>query len=103
MKKLLYFLFAVIGSFDVYRIANLYWMLAFLGLWLAFGITLLKLHLGDALRLWGIVLGVLVILLGGAVILAKGCGELAAGIWIFICVVLFFIFQNTLRRMILMF
>ena len=57
MKKLLYFLFAVIGSFGVYRIANLYWMLAFLGLWLAFGITLLKLHLGDALRLWGIVLG----------------------------------------------
>ena len=32
MKKLLYFLFAVIGSFGVYRIANLYWMLAFLGL-----------------------------------------------------------------------
>jgi len=51
MKKFLYFLIAISSSYLVYRIIDVYWMLGFLGLWLAFGITLLKLHLADALQL----------------------------------------------------
>jgi membrane protein YdbS with pleckstrin-like domain len=78
-------------------------MLAIIGFFLAFGITLLKLHLGDALRLWGIVLGVIIILLGVAVILAREWSEFAAGVWIFIGIVLLFLFQNKLKRKIAIF
>jgi len=100
MKKIIYWLILVAGGFLVYHIADVYLMLAFIGLWLAFGVTLLKLHLSDALRLWGFVIFYMAIMLGGGVILARKWSEFAAGVWIFICIILLFVFQNKIKRLI---
>ena len=39
-------------------------------------------------------------MLGGAVIFARHLSSLAAGIWIFICIVLLFLFQHKIKWMI---
>ncbi len=75
-------------------------MLAFIGFWLAVGVTLLKLHLSDALRLWGFVIFYMAIMLGGGVILARKWSEFAAGVWIFIWIILLMVFQNKIKRLI---
>ena len=75
-------------------------MLAFIGIFLAFGVTLIKLPLSDALRLWGFVIFFMVIMLGGAVILARQWSEFAAGVWIFIWLILLMVFQNKIKRLI---
>lgn len=103
MKKILYFLIAVIGSYFVYRSINVYWMLGFLGLWLAFGFTLLKLHFASAFQLWGVVLGSISIMLGGGVVIARQWSEFAAGVWIFICIILLMVFQKKLIRLVTIF
>ena len=100
MKKLIYWLLLIGGAYLAYRTVDFYFMWTFIGIYLAFGITLIKLHLGDALRLWGIVFGFLGIMLGGAVIIAREWSEFLAGVWIFICIVLFMIFQKKLMRLI---
>lgn len=103
MKQILYFLITIITSYFVYRIMNVYWMFAILGLWLVFGFALLKLHFSDALKLWGIVLGFLVIMLGGAVMVARIWSEFVAGVWIVICIVLLVAFQKKLMRLLTVF
>jgi hypothetical protein len=100
MKKLIWGLFFVGGAYLSNRIAGVYWMIAFIGLWLASGFIFKKLHIGDALRLIGFVVFFMAMMLGGGVILARTWGETAAGVWIFICVVLLMIFQKRIVRMI---
>ena len=100
MKKFIYWLIFIVGGILVYQVADVYAMWAFIGLYLAFGITLLKLNLSDALRLWGFVIFYMVILLGGGAILAGKWGEFAAGVWIFIWIILLFVFQNKIKRLI---
>jgi len=70
MKKLAFGLILIVGGYFVYRLAGDYW----LGLCLAFALTCRKLHLGDALRLWGIVLAIVAIMLGGGLIIARQWG-----------------------------
>jgi hypothetical protein len=100
MKKLVFWLLLVGGAYFSHRIAGVYWMIAFIGLWLAFGFIFKKLPTGDALRLIGFVIFFMAIMLGGGVILARHWGETAAGVWIFICVVFLMVFQNRIKRMI---
>jgi hypothetical protein len=100
MKKLIYWLILIGGAYFIHQIANVYCMLAFIGLFLAFGITLIKLHLSDALRLWAFVITFMVIMLGGAILLARHWNEFAAGVWIVICIILLFVFQNWIKKMI---
>ncbi len=94
MRKIFYWLILVAGRYLIYRIADVYWMLAFIGIFLAFGVTLIKLPLSDALRLWGFVIFFMVMMLGGAVILARQWSKFAAGVWIFIWIILLMVFQN---------
>jgi hypothetical protein len=100
MKKLIYWLILIGGAYFIHQIANVYCMLAFIGFFLAFGITLIKLHLSDALRLWAFVITFMVIMLGGAILLARHWSEFAAGVWIVICIILLFVFQNRIKKMI---
>jgi len=100
MKKLIFWILLIVGAYIVYRIVDVYFMLTFIGFYIAFGITLLKLHLGDALRVWGFVFFFMIIMLGGAVILARNWNEFAAGVWIFICIILLMIYQKKIIRMI---
>ena len=97
MRKLIYFLITIIGGYIVYKTVDVYWMLGFWGVWFAFGMTLLKLHLKDALQLWGIVIGTMVVMMGGAVIIARQWSEFAAGVWIFICIILLMVFMKRLK------
>ena len=100
MKKMLYWLTMIGGAYLTCRIIDVYFMLAFIGLFLAFGVTLIKLHLGDALRLWGFVFSFMIIMLGGATLVARYWSEFAAGVWIVTCIILLFVFQNRIKRMI---
>ena len=100
MKKLIYWLILIGGAYFVHQIADVYFMLAFIGVFLGIGITLVKLHFGDALRLWVFVFTFMFIMLGGAILLARHWYEFAAGVWIVICIILLFVFQNRIKKMI---
>jgi hypothetical protein len=71
MKKILPWLILIGGAFLFYRIAGVYWMLAFIVIFLAFGFTILKLHLNDALRLEDFVFLFMVIMLGSAFLFSR--------------------------------
>jgi len=97
MKKLAFGLILIVGGYFVYRLAGDYW----LGLCLAFALTCRKLHLGDALRLWGIVLAIVAIMLGGGLIIARQWGGGAAyGVWIVFCLILLMVLRNRIIRLI---
>lgn len=84
----------VIGGILVYILLDGYWLFAWIGLWIAFGFTCVKLTIDDALRLWGIVLGIVAVMLGGGTILARLFGEWAGGIWVFSCIVLLMLLRK---------
>jgi hypothetical protein len=100
MKKLIFWLLLLGGGYAVYRNAEGYWVVAYVGLLLAFGFLFKKLHTGDAFRLVGFVVGFTVLMLGGGVIIARKWSEPAAGVWIGVCIVLLMIFQGKIKRMI---
>ena len=100
MKRLIFLLIVIVGGYLVYRIAGDYWVLGWLGLCLAFALTCRKLHLGDALRLWGIVLAIVAVMLGGGLIIARQWGGAAYGVWIVFCLILLMIFKNRIVRLI---
>ena len=100
MKKLIYWIILFCGAYLIHQIADVYFMWAFIGIFLGIGITLIKLHIGDALRLWGFVFTFMIIMLGGAILLARHWHEFAAGVWIVFCIILLFVFQNKIKRMI---
>jgi len=45
----------------------------------------------------------MVIMLGSAVVLARQWSEFAAGVWIFICMILLMVFQKKMMRMVTIF
>ena len=100
MKKLIFWLLLLGGGYAVYRSAEGYVVVAYVGVCLAFGFLFKKLHTGDALRLIGFVIGFMAIMLGGGVIIARNWSEAAAGVWIGVCIVLLMIFQGRIKRMI---
>ena len=98
MKKIIALFIVALGSWFWYRFGGIPFTFAWLGLCLAFGFTCLKLHFSDAIRLWGFVAAVLILLLGGAVFLARRLGEGAAFLWIVIGTVLLMMYQKKLLR-----
>ena len=88
MIKAFLVLIFIIGAILIYILLDDYSLFAWIGLWLAFGFTCVKLTIDDALRLWGIVLGIVAVMLGGGTILARLFGEWAGGIWVFSSIVL---------------
>lgn len=56
--------------------------------------------MNDALRLWGAALSISIVMLGGAVILARLVGEWAGGIWVFVCIVLLLLLRTKILRLI---
>ena len=99
MKAVLALIF-VIGGIILYIQLGGYWLMAWVGLWIAFGYTCAKLPIGDALRLWAIVLTFVAMMLGGGIILARLVGEWAGGIWIFSCIILSMLLRKKIIRMI---
>ena len=100
MKKFIYWIILIGGAYLIHQIFDVYFMWAFIGTFLGIGITLIKLHFGDALRLWGFIFTVMIVMLGGAILLARHWHEFAAGVWIVFCIILLFLFQNKIKRMI---
>lgn len=100
MKKLIFWLLLLGGGYAVYRTAEGYWVVAYVGVCLAFGFIFKKLHTGDALRLVGFVVSFMAIMLGGGVIIARNWNEPAAGVWIGVCIILLMVFQKRIKRMI---
>ncbi len=90
----------VIGGILILIFLNGYLLFAWIGLWGAFTFTCVKLTIDDALRLWGIVLGIAAIMLGGGTILARLLGEWAAGIWVFVCIILLLLLRARIIRLI---
>ena len=100
MKKLIFWLLLLGGGYAVYRTAEGYWVVAYVGVCLAFGFIFKKLHAGDALRLVGFVIIFMAIMLGGGVIIARNWSEVAAGVWIVACAIFLMLFQRRIKRMI---
>lgn len=100
MKKLIFWLLLLGGGYAVYRSAEGYCVVAYVGVCLAFGFIFKKLHTGDALRLVGFVISFMAIMLGGGVIIARIWSEAAAGVWIGVCIILLMVFQKRIKRMI---
>jgi hypothetical protein len=100
MKKLIFWLLLLGGGYAVYRSAEGYAVVAYVGVLLAFGFLFKKLHTGDALRLIGFVIGFMAVMLGGGVIIARNWSEAAAGVWIGVCIILLMVFQGKIKRMI---
>jgi membrane protein implicated in regulation of membrane protease activity len=73
MKKLIFWLLLTGGAYASYRIGGVHWMIAFIGLCLAFGFLFKKLPAGSALRLVGFVILFVVVMLG-AVSFLPGTG-----------------------------
>ena len=90
----------IIGGILTYIFLDGYFLFAWIGLWIAFTFTCVKLPLTDALRLWGVALSIVVMMLGGAVILARLVGEWAGGIWVFVCIVLLLFLRTKILRLI---
>jgi len=100
MKKLIFWLLLLGGGYAVYRSAEGYALVAYVGVLLAFGFIFKKLHTGDALRLVGFVISFMAIMLGGGVIVARNWNEAAAGVWIVACAIFLMLFQRRIKRMI---
>ena len=100
MKKLIFWLLLLGGGYAVYRSAEGYVVVAYVGVCLAIGYLFKKLHTGDALKLLGFVVGFMALMLGGGVIIARNWSEAAAGVWIGVCIVLLMILQGKIKRMI---
>ena len=90
----------IVGAILICLFLHWYSLFAWIGLWIAFVFTCVKLKIDDALRLWGVVLGIAAIMLGGGTILARLCGEWAAGIWVFMCIVLLLLLRAKIIRLI---
>jgi len=52
------------------------------------------------LRLVGFVVSFMAIMLGGGVIIARNWSEVAASVWVVVCIILLMIFQGRIKRMI---
>lgn len=100
MKKLAFWLILFGGAYLTYRMAEGYWVVGFIGLWLAIGLLFKRLPTGDALRLIGFVVLFMAIMLGGGIVLARRWGEAVAGVWMFVWIVLLAVFQKRIIRMI---
>lgn len=100
MTKIALPLIFVVGAILLYMLLDGYWLFAWIGLWLAFGFTCVKLPVNDALRLWGIVLTIFAMMLGGGIVLARIFGEWAGGIWIFFCIVLLMFLRKKIIRLV---
>jgi hypothetical protein len=74
MKKVVFLLLLIGGAYASYRMRGVHWMIAFIGLCLAFGFLFKKLPTGSASRLVGFVILFVVVMLGGGVILARQWG-----------------------------
>ncbi len=100
MSKLFLSLVFIIGAILVYIFLDGYSLFAWIGFWAAFTFTCVKLTVDDALRLWGIVLGIVAVMLGGGTVLARLFGEWAGGIWVFSCIVLLMFLRKRIVRLI---
>ncbi len=94
MTKIALLLIFIVGAILLYTLLDGYSLFAWIGLWVAFAFTCVKLTIDDALRLWGIVLGIVAVMLGGGTILARLFGEWAGGIWVFSCIVLLMLLRK---------
>ena len=100
MLKVFLALVFIVGAILVFMFLDGYALFAWIGLWIAFAFTCKRLMIDDALRLWGVVLGIAAILLGGGIILARLCGEWAAGIWVVLCIILLLLLRARIIRLI---
>lgn len=100
MKKFTAFLIFIICGYLIATFADVYWMLAFIGLFMSFLLLTKKLPTSDALKLFTIVLSIVTLLLGGGVVIARNWGEFAAGIWVVFIILLYLIFLKKIKRLI---
>jgi len=99
MRKVIFLAILAGGGYLVYRLDDVYWTLAVMGICISFAILSRKLFAGEAARMLGVALSAAAVMLGGGSIVARWWGEVAAGAFVVACIILLLVSLKRIKRM----
>lgn len=98
MRILVYTIVLLGGAYLALKLGDIYWVLTWLGICIAYGIAARKLLWQEAFKLIFFAILAVVIMLGGGVIFARTWGVAFAFIWIAFCMLMIIIFGKRIIK-----